>query len=113
MNALAKLREHGHSVRLQTDGGILINSPPPSAWIPRLRALKPDIVAALMSEQLSPADESRVRAWLTHIEETDQDFIDGVLDQCRGDPEALVYFLKRSTEVPQQRLGAIGSSDEY
>lgn len=50
--------------------------------------------------ELSPDEESSIRAWLAHIEETDPDSINEVLDLCRDDLDARLYFLKRSEEVP-------------
>jgi hypothetical protein len=50
--------------------------------------------------ELSPDEESNIRAWLAHIEETDLVPIAEVLDKCRNDLDARRYFLKRSEEVP-------------
>jgi hypothetical protein len=51
--------------------------------------------------ELSPEEESNIRAWLTYIEETDPAIITEVVDKCRNDLEARRYFLKRSEEVPE------------
>jgi|GEM_PF-2605469 len=51
--------------------------------------------------ELSPEEESSIRAWLAHIEETDPAIIAEVLDKCRTNLEARRYFLKRSEEVPE------------
>jgi hypothetical protein len=51
--------------------------------------------------ELSPEEESNIRAWLAHIEETDPAIIAEVVDKCRNDQEARRYFLKRSEEVPE------------
>ena len=51
--------------------------------------------------ELSSDKESSIRAWLTHIEETDPAIIAEVVDKCRNDPKARRYFLKRSDEVPE------------
>ncbi|MDP2964024.1 MAG: hypothetical protein Q8N54_14830 [Sulfurimicrobium sp.] len=49
-----------------------------------------------------PADEeSAIRAWLVHIEETDAAIIAVVLNQCRADTEARGYFLRQAGDVPQ------------
>ncbi|MEJ1381089.1 MAG: hypothetical protein RPT95_09010 [Candidatus Sedimenticola sp. (ex Thyasira tokunagai)] len=53
------------------------------------------------SPELSPDDETRIRAWLAHIEETDPAIIAEVLDKCCDDLDALRYFLKRTEEVPK------------
>ena len=62
-------------------------------------------VAVAMNPQprheLSTEDESSIRAWLAHIEETDPDIIAELLDQCRADSEARRYFLQRAEEVPE------------
>jgi hypothetical protein len=44
-------------------------------------------------------EETAIRAWLAHIEETDADIIAEVLNQCRADAEARAYFLRRADEV--------------
>ncbi|MEJ1391826.1 MAG: hypothetical protein RPU34_13180 [Candidatus Sedimenticola sp. (ex Thyasira tokunagai)] len=51
--------------------------------------------------ELSPDEETRLRAWLAHIEETDPAVIHEILDKCRDDMDARRYFLHRSVEVPE------------
>ncbi len=51
--------------------------------------------------KLSPDEEASIRAWLAHIEETDPAIITEVLDKCRDEFDARVFFLKRSKEVPE------------
>lgn len=51
--------------------------------------------------ELSPEEESSIRAWLAQIDETDSAIIAEVVDKCRNDLEARRYFLKRSKEVPE------------
>jgi hypothetical protein len=51
------------------------------------------------SPELTADEESKIRAWLTHIEETDSDIIAEVLDKCRSDNGARVYFLHRTEEA--------------
>ena len=51
------------------------------------------------STELMADEELRIRAWLAHIEETDSDIIAEVLDKCRSDNGARVYFLHRAEEV--------------
>jgi len=46
-------------------------------------------------------DETAMRAWLAHIEETDPDTITEVLDPCRTDAGAREYFIGRAGEVPR------------
>lgn len=49
---------------------------------------------------LTAAEERELRAWLSHIEETDEAIIAHVLNQCRTDTAAHGYFLRRADEVP-------------
>ncbi|MBG7602515.1 MAG: hypothetical protein IZT60_08230 [Gammaproteobacteria bacterium] len=51
------------------------------------------------STELTTDEESKIRAWLTHIEETDSEIIAEVVDKCRSDNGVLVYFLRRAGEV--------------
>lgn len=51
--------------------------------------------------ELSPDEESNIRAWLAHIDETDPAIIAEVVEKCRNDREARRYFLERSEEVPE------------
>ncbi len=48
---------------------------------------------------MNPKDEAKIRRWLGRIGETDEALIAGCLKQCRDDPEALAYYLKRSEEA--------------
>lgn len=49
------------------------------------------IIATMTAEQ-----ETAIRAWMAHIEETDPEIIAEVLDKCQHTPEALDYFLHRA-----------------
>jgi hypothetical protein len=51
--------------------------------------------------ELTAEEESSIRAWLTHIEETDPDIIAELLNKCRADSDARRYFLQRAEEVPE------------
>ena len=53
----------------------------------------------LPATKLTADEESKIRVWLTHIEETDSEIITEVLKKCRSNIEALVYFLHRAEEV--------------
>ena len=64
-----------------------------------------------IKKALGLQDETATRTWLAHIEETDSDLIEGVLEQCRADPEACAYFLHRAEEVPTGRCCA--ECDQY
>jgi hypothetical protein len=46
-------------------------------------------------------EETAIREWLAHIEETDPDIIAEVLDKCRTGPDARDYFTRRVGEVPR------------
>ena len=59
------------------------------------------------SIELTADEESKIRAWLTHIEEADSDILAEVLDKCRSDNGARVYFLRRAGEV--QNFAYIGT----
>ncbi len=50
--------------------------------------------------ELLPDEETSIRTWLVHIEETDPDIIAEVLNECRDDWNARRYFLKQSKEGP-------------
>jgi hypothetical protein len=47
------------------------------------------------SAALTGEEETRIRAWLDHIEEKDPAIIAGVLSQCQRDPDARRYFLEQ------------------
>ena len=51
------------------------------------------------STKLTADEESKIRAWLTHIVETDSEIIAEVVNKCRSDNWARVYFLRRVEEV--------------
>jgi len=57
-------------------------------------------VAVAKPPTLSSESERVIRAWLAHIEETDEDTIAEVLSRCRADTEARGYFLRQAEEVP-------------
>ena len=61
-------------------------------------------VQGLKPKSLADNEESLIRAWLAHIEETDPETIRIVLDQCADDAGAKQYFLKRAEEVPKPPL---------
>lgn len=43
-------------------------------------------------------DTVKVLTWLAYINEKDQRIIDGVIEQCKGDPDAMKYFVWRHDE---------------
>ena len=50
--------------------------------------------------ELSRQDEAHLRAWLALIGETDERMICAVLEQCRGDGDALAYYLNLARKRP-------------
>ncbi len=64
----------------------------------------PDAVAAEPFEPirrqptvaLTADEETAIRLWLTHIEESDSAIIDEVLNQCHTDADAREYFLRQA-----------------
>lgn len=71
-------------------------------WLPIIREHKPEILAGLQEAAndtpMTTAEETAIRAWLAHINETDQEIIADVLHQCHTDLEARAYFLRRAAE---------------
>ena len=49
--------------------------------------------------EISATNERRIRDWLTFIGETGPKLIAETLSRCKTDPEALAYFLWRSSEA--------------
>ena len=50
--------------------------------------------------ELSRQDEAHLRAWLALIGETDERMVCAVLEQCRGDGDALAYYLNLARKRP-------------
>ncbi|MEX0963783.1 MAG: hypothetical protein WDZ52_07060 [Pseudohongiellaceae bacterium] len=50
--------------------------------------------------KLSPGQETAIRAWLAHIEETDSAVIADLLAKCAANPEARAYCLEQAKQVP-------------
>ena len=63
------------------------------------------VATVAVAEKLEPVtklsldEERRIRAWLTHIEESDPATIDEILEMCRAGMKHRLYYLKRSKEV--------------
>ncbi len=95
--ALDKMRAAGFEVALSAAGGLMIRpidrlTAAQRQW---LAAHKADLLAALASGQpapapLLPADEARIRRYLTRIGEADPVTIAELLDVCRRDAEARI-----------------------
>jgi hypothetical protein len=50
---------------------------------------------------MTAEEDEAIRAWLEHIEETDQEIFSEVMDKCQREGEVRAYFLRRSEEVPK------------
>lgn len=48
---------------------------------------------------LTDSEECALRAWLSHIEETDEAIIAHVLNHCRTDADARAYFVQHADET--------------
>lgn len=69
-------------------------------WKKRLKNIQEDSSLLL--------SESKIRVWLKHIEETDSDVIEDIIERCKTNPEARQYFLMRSEETCQSSRQAVG-----
>lgn len=69
----------------------------PADLLDELKAHKAELLAMLSAE-------SRIRAWLDRIGETDEVVITEALDLCQTDPAALAYYLARATEITGRPL---------
>ncbi len=74
-------------------------SKPPKLPLPAGEKTPPLARKAVYSVPETPEQYSRIRRWLAFIGESNQVIIDECLEQCRSDPEALAYYLKRSEEA--------------
>ena len=63
--------------------------------------LLPENPEATPTVLLGPEQESAIRGWLTHIDETDPRILDEVLEQCKWEVGTLRYFLVRTQEIPK------------
>jgi hypothetical protein len=71
------------------------------ARVATVAVANPPSVKSTPTAPMTADEESAIRAWLAHIEETDAAIIAVVLDQCRVDVEARGYFLRQAGEVPR------------
>ena len=88
-------------VRLKTDGetlSIKIEGGPSDDQLQFLKKHKFQLISELQ-HALTNKQESQIRLWLEHIEETDSDLITEVVERCQRDSDAREYFLLRSKEV--------------
>lgn len=49
---------------------------------------------------MTAEDETEIRDWLAHIQETDPAMVADVLVRCEHDPRAREYTLKQASEMP-------------
>ena len=70
----------------QVPGSIGSNGSAPAAEFQRTEAVVP----------MTAGEERALRAWLAHIEETDEAIIAHALNQCRADSAVRGYFLRRA-----------------
>lgn len=94
---LDRLAALGICVRVTPDMRLSLSPVPPPDLVDDVRSRRDEIVRHLIRTRDA---ESRIRAWLAHIKETDPGVIDEVLGKCSADPEALAYYMTRATEVP-------------
>jgi len=59
------------------------------------------VASVAVANQLLAEEETTIRAWLAHIEETDPEIIAEVIEKCQRNIEARAYFLRRSEEAPK------------
>lgn len=59
------------------------------------------VTASKATASITTEQETAIRAWLAHTEETDPEIIAEVLNQCRTDPDARDYFIPEAGEVPR------------
>lgn len=76
-------------------------------WVAVIREHKAEIVDVLKvgagdttPASLTAKDETAIRAWLAHIEESDPVTIADMLAQCAADPDARTYCLKQARQIP-------------
>jgi hypothetical protein len=58
------------------------------------------VASVAVANQIFPEEESAVRAWLAHINETDLAIIDDLMAKCRVNAEARAYCLEQARQVP-------------
>jgi hypothetical protein len=71
------------------------------AKVATVAVANPPRVESYPTAPVTADEESAIRAWLAHIEETDVAIIAVVLGQCRTDADARGYFLRQAGDVPR------------
>ena len=66
-----------------------------------------NVATVTVTEQPEPGfysltldEEYKIHTWLAHINETNQENIDNIINKCRTDLKVRFYLLKRSEETP-------------
>ena len=59
-----------------------------------------NVASVAVANQLLAEEETAIRAWLAHIEETDPATIADVLERCQNDAQARAYCLEQSRQIP-------------
>lgn len=59
-----------------------------------------NVASVAVANQLLAEEETAIRAWLAHIEETDPATIADVLARCQSDAQARAYCLEQAKKVP-------------
>lgn len=59
-----------------------------------------NVASVAVANQLLAEEETAIRAWLAHIEETDPASIADVLAKCAANPDARAYCLEQAKQIP-------------
>jgi hypothetical protein len=122
MTALYKIRQAGFALTLSTDGRLL--AAPFSKLTDNqrdyLRQHKTEIIAELAAEaandsgvQLTVQQNQAITRWVRSLGgsgETIAEELADVLEQCRNNPDALAYLLKRASIEPAKPAKPIGDT---
>jgi hypothetical protein len=104
--ALIRKRETGkpanaNPAKVANDG--LVTGRPLAGLAKLALANRSDGIAAnpVPISPLSAEEEKAIRAWLSHIDETDLTMIGDVLKKCRLDPAARNFIMRQAGELPK------------
>lgn len=59
-----------------------------------------NVASVAVANQLLAEEETAIRVWLAHIEETDPATIADVLARCQSDAQARAYCLEQARQIP-------------
>jgi len=59
-----------------------------------------NVASVAVANQLLAEEETAIRAWLAHIEETDPATIADVLARCQSDAQARAFCLEQARQIP-------------